>query len=107
MKVYEVFIIDIWSDIELIGFFKNLDDAIDGINRRIFDKKYHLEKGDLKEYISTLGVCFDTTVGDIYYSKHQDVEDDFYNEEDANMSIRGFILDSKSVLKDIIDLEDK
>ena len=106
MKVYEVFISDIWNNVYLIGFFKNLDDAIEGINGYIVDKKYHLEKGDLKEYISTFGVCFDTTVGDIYCSKHQDIENDFYD-DDANISIRGFILDSKSILKDIIDLEDK
>ena len=37
------------------------------------------KKGDLKEYISTFGVCFDTTVGDIYCSKHQDIENDFPN----------------------------
>lgn len=98
MKVYEVFIIDNWNNIYLIGWYKDLDDAIEGINDHITNDKYKLEKGDLKEYPSTFNNCFDTSVYDIYQSKNSDDEIDY----EDDIQIRGFIFNSLELIKEII-----
>lgn len=92
MKIYEIFLTDIWNNNYLVGFYKNLDDAIDDINAQIYEDKFHLEKGDLKEYPSTFNCCFDVNIGDIYLNKHPELTEDTYC-EDMDMWVRGFILD--------------
>lgn len=101
MKIYQVQVIDIWNNITLIGFFKNLDDAIEPINEMISADEFKLVPGDLKEYPSTFSMVFDTTVGDIFESKHSDVTDVDYDSDDFVLQIRGFILDSNKILKEI------
>ena len=101
MKIYEIFLNDVWNNNYLIGFYKNLDDAIDQINKNINSKKFYLEKGDLKEYPSTFGNCIDVSIGDIYFHKHPDSVDDFYD-DDMNMWVRGFIFDSEKLIKELI-----
>ena len=106
MKVYEIFLNDIWNNCYLLGFYNNLDDAIDDINKNIVDEKFHLSKGDLKEYPSTFGYTFDTCVGDIYLNKHPESNNDFYS-DDENLWVRGFILDSQNLLNTLSELNNE
>lgn len=103
MKIYVVFLNDVWNNDYLVGFYKDLNDAIDEINLNIMNEKYHLEKGDLKEYPSTFNSCFDVCIGDIYYAKHPSEEDEYYHEED-NLWVKGFILDGDELLINIQEL---
>ena len=99
-KVYEIFLTDIWNNNILIGFFQNLDDAIEIINKNLSDEKYYLEKGDLREYPSTFNECFDVCIGDIYYNKHPEDNGEYYN-EDENMWVRGFILSGELLMEEL------
>ena len=106
MKIYEVFLTDIWNNNYLLGFYKDLDDAIVDINKYIDNEDYHLKKGDLKEYPSTFDYCFDTNVYDIHYNNNpKGIEDEYCEDED--IQIRGFILDSERLLDTISELENK
>lgn len=103
MKIYEVWVTDIWNNNWFCGFYNNLDDCVEDVNNHIMNEKYHLEKGDIKEYSSTLDVCFDASVGDIVSSRI-DLTDEDYDEcdDDLSLMIRGFVFDS-DYLKDEID----
>lgn len=106
MKIYNIFLTDIWNNNYLIGFYRNLDDAIEEINKCIPNEKFFLEKGDLKEYPSTFNSCFDVSILDIYSNKHQD-EDDTYFDEFEDLWVRGFILDGDELLEEIKKLKDE
>lgn len=111
MKIYQVFVIDIWNDIYSIGFFKDLDDSVDGINVYIENEKYKISKGQIKEYASTFSSVFDTSVGDLYVSSHEltpEEEDEVWNDEDdVTLQIRGFIFDSDELGERIDSLKEK
>lgn len=87
---YEVMMQDEYDNLYLLGFYESLDDALEDINGFIGayddDGAIPLEKGDLAEYASTFGTCFDREV-------------EWENEEDCpgTIMIRGFILSAKSV----------
>lgn len=88
--LYEVMMQDEYDNLYLLGFYESLDDAIDDINGFIGayddDGAIPLEKGDLAEYASTFGTCFDREI-------------EWENEEDCpgTIMVRGFILSAKSV----------
>lgn len=88
--LYEVMMQDEYDNLYLLGLYESLDDAIEDINGFIGmyddDGAIPLEKGDLAEYASTLGTCFDREI-------------EWENEEDCPgaIMIRGFILSAKSV----------
>lgn len=88
--MYEVMMQDEYDNLYLLGFYQSLDDAIEDINGFIGaydgDGAVPLEKGDLAEYASTFGTCFDREI-------------EWENEEDCpgTIMIRGFILSAKSV----------
>lgn len=103
MKVYQVFLNDIWNNNYLLGFYKDLDDAIEDINGFIDDKKYHLQKGDLQEYPSTFSSIFDTNVADILASR--DIDVDNLDDDVMSLEIRGFILDSDAIRESLASLE--
>lgn len=100
MEVYEVFITDIWNNNYLVGFYNNLEDSIEEINKHIVNEKYHITKEDLKVYVSTYGKCFDVCVGDIYCGKIPEDEDIQWDEE-MDMMIRGFVFDKDNLLNNI------
>lgn len=88
--LYEIVMQDEYDNLYLLGFYESLDDAIDDINDSIKvyeeDGAIPLKKGDLAEYASTFGTCFDREI-------------EWKNEEDCPgfIMIRGFILSAKSV----------
>ena len=88
--LYEVMMQDEYDNLYLLGFYESLDDALEDINGFIGayddDGAIPLEKGDLAEYASTFGTCFDREI-------------EWENEEDCpgTIMVRGFILSAKSV----------
>lgn len=89
----------------LIGFYKTLDDAILDINSYIEKEEYQLKKGDLKEYPSTYSTVFDTSVYDIVSGREGFNEnEDYYDDEDLSLLIRGYILDKTKLIEEIESL---
>ena len=88
--LYEIMMQDEYNDLYLLGFYESLDDAIEDINDFISayyeDGAIPIKKGDLAEYASTFGACFDREV-------------EWKNEDDCpgSIMIRGFILSAKIV----------
>ena len=88
--LYEVMMQDEYNNLYLLGFYESLDDAIEDINDFISayyeDGAIPLKKGDLAEYASTFGSCFDREI-------------EWKNEDDCpgSIMIRGFILSAKIV----------
>lgn len=92
-KIYEIFLQDAYDNITLIGFYENLDDAIDDINNYISEEGLYLKKGYLKERDSTFGPTFDIYIRDMlegYVPDHILYNDDYY--EDCFTMVRGFVL---------------
>lgn len=88
--LYEIVMQDEYDNLYLLGFYESLDDAIEDINGFIEayeeDGAIPLKKGDLAEYASTFGSCFDREI-------------EWKNEDDCpgSIMIRGFILSAKIV----------
>ena len=88
--LYEVMMQDEYNNLYLLGFYESLDDVIEDINDFISayyeDGAIPLKKGDLAEYASTFGSCFDREI-------------EWKNEDDCpgSIMIRGFILSAKIV----------
>lgn len=88
--LYEIVMQDEYNDLYLLGFYESLDDAIEDINGFISvydeDGAIPIKKGDLAEYASTFGSCFDREI-------------EWKNEDDCpgSIMIRGFILSAKIV----------
>lgn len=87
--LYEVMMQDEYDNLYLLGFYGSLDDAVGDVNGFLAaygdDGAVPLQKGDLAEYASTFGTCFDREV-------------EWENEEDCHgtIMIRGFILSAKA-----------
>ena len=87
--MYEVIMQDEYGNLYLLGFYGSLDDSIDDINGFLGayedDGAIPLEKGDLEEYASTFGTCFDREI-------------EWKNEDDCpgTIMVRGFILSAKN-----------
>ena len=88
--MYQIVMQDEYDNLYLLGFYESLDDSIEDINGFIGayddDGAIPLKKGDLAEYASTFGTCFDREI-------------EWENEEDCpgTIMVRGFILSAKSV----------
>ena len=88
--MYQIVMQDEYDNLYLLGFYESLDDAIEDINDFISayyeDGAIPLKKGDLAEYASTFGSCFDREI-------------EWKNEDDCpgSIMIRGFILSAKIV----------
>ena len=88
--LYEIMMQDEYNNLYLLGFYESLDDAIEDINDFISayyeDGAIPIKKGDLAEYASTFGSCFDREI-------------EWKNEDDCpgSIMIRGFILSAKIV----------
>lgn len=88
--MYQIVMQDEYDDLYLLGFYESLDDSIEDINGFISayyeDGAIPLKKGDLAEYASTFGSCFDREI-------------EWKNEDDCpgSIMIRGFILSAKIV----------
>lgn len=88
--LYEIMMQDEYNNLYLLGFYESLDDAIEDINDFISayyeDGAIPIKNGDLAEYASTFGACFDREI-------------EWKNEDDCpgSIMIRGFILSAKIV----------
>ena len=88
--LYEVMMQDEYDNLYLLGFYRSLDDAVGDVNGFLAayedDGAVPLEKGDLAEYASTFGTCFDREV-------------EWRDEGDCpgTVMVRGFILSAKAV----------
>ena len=88
--LYEIMMQDEYNDLYLLGFYESLGDAIEDINDFISayyeDGAIPIKKGDLAEYASTFGACFDREI-------------EWKNEDDCpgSIMIRGFIISAKIV----------
>ena len=88
--LYQIVMQDEYDNLYLLGFYESLDDAIEDINGFISvyeeDGAIPIKKGDLAEYASTFGSCFDREI-------------EWENEEDCpgTIMVRGFVLSAKSV----------
>lgn len=60
VKKYEVMMQDEWNNLYFIGFYDKLEDAIPEVNEWL--EVYNVSIGELTEYASTFGPCFDTEV---------------------------------------------
>ena len=95
-KLYEVVFVSEWNNYSLLGWYANLDDAIEDVNNELEtyeNGKYQLEKGDLKEYVSSFGTCFDLGLASFFCDKleaDQDEEDKIYSELQS-CEIRGYV----------------
>lgn len=100
MKIYQVVFTDEWSNNYLLGLYGDLDDAIPDINAQLsaYGDKAVLEKGDIKEYPSTFGACFDTDLASLFEGKGigEDECEGLYG-----CMVRGFILDSDALADEI------
>ena len=77
--IYQVIMQDEYNNLECLGFYPTLDDALPDINNWL--SLYDTSIDSLSEYPSTFSMCFDRDV---------DVED-------CTVYIRGFILDEEAL----------
>lgn len=102
MKAYEVIVNDEWENNYQIGFYNSLDnkDLLNEINSYFKDKvlidengekieKFELKPGDLKEYVSTYGECFNKN---------------FNFSDETFIKVYGFIYDLDSLIKGLEEL---
>lgn len=88
--LYEIVMQDEYDNLYLLGFYQSLDDAIEDINGFIGayddDGAIPFKKGDLAEYASTFGTCFDREI-------------EWENEGDCpgTLMVRGFAFSARSV----------
>ena len=93
-KIYQVYFVDEWNNAYNVGFFKDLDSAIPGLNDLLKTYNVQLKSGDICEHAGTFGSYFDTYVSDIFY-------DDEDNDEICGLMIRGFIFDYDKLIEEI------
>lgn len=86
--LYQVIFEDEYFNLYEVGWYENLDDAIDDINKFIWVDVFKLQKGDLSVYPSTFGYAFDTCIYDVALTRHE--EEELMDFQGGEM-IRGFI----------------
>lgn len=91
-KLYEVIFVDEYNNFDLLGWFDNLDDAIEPINNRLeVYGDYKLENGDFQEYPGTFGSCIDMSLSNFFVDKlGEEYEDKIYGDIQC-CEVRGFV----------------
>ena len=92
-KIYELIFVDEWNIFNQLGWYENLNDAIDDVNGCLevyANGKYKLKKGDLKEYPGSFGSCIDMDLSGFFADSGEYDEDEVYSEMQCCM-IRGFV----------------
>lgn len=90
MKIYEIIMQDESNNLYLLGFYRDLKDAVEDINEWLSTYDFELEDDDLKEYPSTFNMCFDLDLGN-------------FSEELCGVYIRGFILEVNDSLDELLE----
>lgn len=100
VKVYQVMIGSLWNWLVCVGFYYELDDAIEDINGYIKDDGIELKKGDLTEYPSSFNSCFDLDLEDYAEKNEIKIKDDQLEYE----MVRGFIFEvSEETAKELCE----
>ena len=86
--LYQVMFEDEYFNLYEVGWYENLDDAIEDINKFIWVDEFKLQKGDLSVYQGTFGLVFDTCLYDIASNRH--TEEELMDYQGGEM-IRGFV----------------
>lgn len=81
IKKYQVILQDEYNNLYMVGFFDELDDSIEEINKYLDIYEVQLKKGDLKIHTNTYDKGFDTELSDLFEG----------NEKVEGIMIRGFI----------------
>ena len=95
-KLYEVVFVSEWNNYDQLGWYTNLDDAIEDINGELktyANGKYQLEKGDLKEYVGSFGLCIDISLASFFCDKLEaegEEEEEIYSELQS-CEVRGYV----------------
>lgn len=118
-KLYEVVFVSEYNNYNQLGWYTNLDDAIEDINGELkiyANGKFQLEKGDLKEYVSSFGLCIDMSLASFFNDKYnaednQELEDEIYSEIQC-CEIRGYVyelddLDYEMLNQTLVDYNKK
>lgn len=95
-KIYQVYILDEYNNAYHLGFFSDLDKAIEPINGFLKTYNVSIKQGDIKETAGTFGSYFDAYLSDILYEEFEDDLDSI-----SGVMIRGFIFDKQELLKEI------
>lgn len=92
-KLYQIIFVDEFDNFTNLGFYKSLDDSLKDINGRLsaYGKQYKLEKGEVLEYPSTLGKCFDLDVANHFAEKFGEEKEEQVMEDLHGVAIRGFV----------------
>lgn len=93
-KLYEIIFVDEYENFINLGFYKDLNDAIEDINEQLKEYgngKYKLEKGEVKASPSTFGECFDLDIVNHFIEKLGENFEEEINEDLHGVAIRGFI----------------
>lgn len=83
MKRYLVIMQDEWNNLYYIGEYRKLIESLQDINDFLEVYNVAIQADDLKEYASTLGVCFDLDIGMMFDDR----------EDLLGIMVRGFILE--------------
>lgn len=83
MKRYLVIMQDEWNNLYYIGEYKKLIESLQDINDFLKVYNVAIQAGDLKEYASTFGMCFDLDIGMMFDDR----------EDLLGIMVRGFILE--------------
>ena len=101
-KLYEVIFVSEWNNFDLLGWYENLDDAIEDINGELItygDGKYQLKKGDLRVYPGSFGENFDMQLAQFFEEEFgEEAYDDLQSCE-----VRGFIYELDDIDYEITD----
>ena len=85
MKKYQVILQDEYNNLYMVGFYNELDDSVEELNKYLDVYGVKLNKGDLREYPGTYDNRFDLNLSDIFEG----------NEEVEGIMIRGFIYEEE------------
>ena len=88
MKLYEVIFQDEWNNLSLVGWYKDLNDAVEDVNKYLDvygDGNYKIES--LIEYPSTFGGAFDVELAQHFSNDEDETAYDVFQ----SAMIRGFV----------------
>lgn len=96
MKLYQVIFQDEYNNLYMLGFYKDLRDSIQDINKELDSYDIVIEEEDLKLYPSTFSECFDLSIRNI--DRYED------NDDIPDIYVRGFVFEIDNSLDELLEL---